>query len=99
MYQWIIIGGGIQGCCVATRLLEEKVNKEDLLIIDPYPDPMHMWRTLTNKIGMPYLRSPSVHHLNADPYSLGKYSRANDYAQPFKGDTNVHVWTCSISTA
>ncbi|CDQ38638.1 hypothetical protein M948_04545 [Virgibacillus sp. CM-4] len=39
MYKWIIIGGGVQGCSVATRLLE-KVNKEDFLIIDSYPDPM-----------------------------------------------------------
>ncbi|SFM12655.1 Pyridine nucleotide-disulphide oxidoreductase [Gracilibacillus orientalis] len=85
MYKWIIIGGGVQGCCVATRLLLEKVNKADLLIIDSYPEPMQIWRTLTKKIGMSYLRSPSVHHIAIDPFSLKKYARSNDYAQPFKG--------------
>ncbi|UOQ84666.1 FAD/NAD(P)-binding protein [Gracilibacillus salinarum] len=85
MYKWIIIGGGVQGCCVATRLLENGVNKKEMLVIDTYPEPMYMWQTLTAKTGMPYLRSPSVHHLGADPFSLKKYSRHQDYARPFKG--------------
>jgi len=85
MYKWVIIGGGIQGCCVAARLLGEKVEKEDLLIIDPHSEPMHSWRSLTEKIGMRYLRFPSVHHVDADPYSLNKYAQSNDYAEPFRG--------------
>ncbi|MDL4839855.1 FAD/NAD(P)-binding protein [Aquibacillus rhizosphaerae] len=85
MYKWIIIGGGVQGCCVASRLLEEKVSKEELIIIDSHAAPMHVWRTITQKIGMSCLRSPMVHHLANDPYSLKKYARTNDYAFPFKG--------------
>ncbi|MBA2176206.1 FAD/NAD(P)-binding protein [Halobacillus locisalis] len=85
MYAWVVIGGGVQGCCIATRLLEKKVRREELLIIDPHPEPMHVWETLTEKTGMPYLRSPSVHHLADDPYSLKKYSRMQDYTAPFKG--------------
>ncbi|MFD1064841.1 FAD/NAD(P)-binding protein [Oceanobacillus locisalsi] len=86
MYQWIVIGGGIQGSCVASRLLEaEKVEKEDLLIIDPHSQPLERWRTITNKIEMKHLRSPFVHHLDADPYSLKKYSSAYNYASGFKG--------------
>ncbi|MBH0229088.1 FAD/NAD(P)-binding protein [Halobacillus yeomjeoni] len=85
MYAWVVIGGGVQGCCTATRLLEKKVSREELLIIDPHPQPMHVWRTLTDKTGMSYLRSPSVHHLAEDPYSLKKYSRSQDYTTPFKG--------------
>ncbi|WP_027955607.1 FAD/NAD(P)-binding protein [Halobacillus kuroshimensis] len=85
MYKWIIIGGGVQGCCVARRLLQEKAGNEDLLIIDPFPGPMHVWQTLTKKIGMSHLRSPSVHHLDIDPYSLSKYSKGHDFAQPFRG--------------
>ncbi|RWZ58664.1 hypothetical protein EQV77_06770 [Halobacillus fulvus] len=86
MYPWVIIGGGVQGCCIASRLLREKVKKEELMIIDPHSEPMYVWRTLTSKTGMPYLRSPSVHHLAADPYSLKKYSRIKDYAEPFRGN-------------
>ncbi|MYL37613.1 FAD/NAD(P)-binding protein [Halobacillus litoralis] len=85
MYKWIIIGGGVQGCCVARGLLEEKAGNEELLIIDPYPGPMHVWQALTKKIGMSHLRSPSVHHLDTDPYSLNKYAKGCDFAQPFRG--------------
>ncbi|RCW65883.1 FAD-dependent oxidoreductase [Saliterribacillus persicus] len=85
MYKWIIIGGGIHGCCIANRLLKEKICRKDLLIIDAYPEPMHVWRSLTEKIGMDYLRSPSVHHIAQDPFSLKEYAHKFDYAQPFKG--------------
>ncbi|WP_080875811.1 FAD/NAD(P)-binding protein [Oceanobacillus timonensis] len=86
MYKWIVIGGGIQGSCVALLLLEEeKVETEDLLIIDPHQQPLERWRTITDKIEMSYLRSPLVHHLDADPYSLKKYSSKHNYASGFKG--------------
>lgn len=86
MYKWIVIGGGIQGSCIASRLLEEKkAERKELLIIDPHKQPLERWRTITDNIGMEYLRSPLVHHLDANPYSLKKYSSANNYASAFKG--------------
>ncbi|GEN86208.1 FAD/NAD(P)-binding protein [Oceanobacillus sojae] len=86
MYKWVVIGGGIQGSCVASRLLEEKkAERKDLLIIDSHKQPLERWRTVTDKIEMEYLRSPLVHHLHTDPYSLKKYSSVNNYASGFKG--------------
>ncbi|GLO68164.1 FAD/NAD(P)-binding protein [Oceanobacillus kimchii] len=86
MYKWIVIGGGVQGCSVASRLLiEKKVTTEELLIIDPHAEPLEMWQRITSKIGMQYLRSPVVHHLEADPYSLKKFAKLHDFTQPFKG--------------
>ncbi|MCP3026565.1 NAD(P)-binding domain-containing protein [Halobacillus sp. A5] len=86
MYKWIIVGGGIQGCTTAAYLLHfKKVSKEQLLIIDPFDEPIKKWKSVTNRIGMTYLRSPSVHHLDPDPYSLKKYAKNNDYAGPFLG--------------
>ncbi len=71
---------------MAARLLyHKKVTGDELLIIDPHQEPIETWKSFTNKIGMHYLRSPSVHHLNPDPYSLKKYAKSNDYAQAFKG--------------
>ncbi len=71
---------------MAARLLHhQKVTEDELLIIDPHREPIEAWKSFTNKIGMSYLRSPSVHHLNPDPYSLKKYAKSNDYAQAFKG--------------
>ncbi|WP_339235863.1 FAD/NAD(P)-binding protein [Oceanobacillus sp. FSL W7-1281] len=86
MYKWIVIGGGIQGSCVASRLLEERrAEIKDVLIIDPHKQPLERWRTITEKIEMKYLRSPLVHHLHTDPYSLKKYSSENNYASGLKG--------------
>ncbi|GEN46034.1 FAD/NAD(P)-binding protein [Alkalibacillus haloalkaliphilus] len=76
MYKWIIIGGGIQGCTVATHLIRQgKVDTKDLLIIDSYGKPMSRWRELTSKIEMPFLRSPSVHQIDTNPFSLQHYAK------------------------
>lgn len=89
LYKLIVIGGGVQGSTVATWLLHfNRIKKEDLLVIDPYDYPMHKWMTTTNKIGMTYLRSPSVHHLDPEPYSLKRYAREKDYSQAFRGYYN-----------
>ncbi|WJE14207.1 FAD/NAD(P)-binding protein [Halobacillus sp. ACCC02827] len=86
MFEWVIIGGGVHGCSVATRLLiQEKTRKEDVVIIDPHDHPMEKWKTLTSKVGMKYLRSSSVHHLHPDPYSLRKYKKQKEYTKGFVG--------------
>ncbi|MFD2627447.1 FAD/NAD(P)-binding protein [Oceanobacillus kapialis] len=86
MYKWIIVGGGMQGSTIAVQLLQTgKVTSKELLIIDPYPKPMHTWFTLTEKIGMPYLRSPFVHHLDTKPFALKDFAEAHDYTKPFLG--------------
>lgn len=74
MYEWVIVGGGIHGCTIAVYLLKSgKVDPSDLLIIDRYDQPLHKWSMITNKIGMDYLRSPSVHHMDQPPFSLQNF--------------------------
>ncbi|MBX0358402.1 FAD/NAD(P)-binding protein [Halobacillus sp. Nhm2S1] len=86
MYKWVIIGGGIQGCTVASYLLHsKKADTTSLRVIDPYEEPLHRWKTLTKRVGMKYLRSTSVHHLDPDPHCLRKFSKKEGYAQPFIG--------------
>ncbi|WP_173917184.1 FAD/NAD(P)-binding protein [Halobacillus sp. Marseille-Q1614] len=86
MYQWVIIGGGIHGCTIAAHLLHSsKVKTKDLLIIDPFHKPIEKWKRMTGRVGMEYLRSPSVHHLHPDPYSLKSFAQSHDYAGGFKG--------------
>lgn len=87
MYQWIIIGGGIQGSCIAARLLKEKkVSKDHLLVIDVHERPLQRWARTTDKIGMDYLRSPLVHHLAVNPFSLKRYASEKGYASSFRGE-------------
>ncbi len=79
MYDWIIIGGGIHGCTVASFLIKNQITtSEKLLIIDPYSEPMYRWKRNTKLIGMEYLRSPSVHQIDVDPFSLQKYAQENN---------------------
>ena len=68
---WLIIGGGIHGVHIAARLLGESgVAPERLRIVDPGDRLLAHWRSCTATTGMTHLRSPGVHHLDLDPFSL-----------------------------
>ncbi|OMP68353.1 FAD-dependent oxidoreductase [Domibacillus epiphyticus] len=79
MYEWVIIGGGIHGCTIANFLVKSgKSVIDDIRIIDPHSEPMARWKRNTNRIGMEYLRSPVVHHIDVHPLSLKQYSTSGD---------------------
>ncbi|MGM0846261.1 MAG: FAD/NAD(P)-binding protein [Bacillota bacterium] len=79
MYNWIIIGGGIHGCTIAAFLLKSgKAAIGDIRIIDPNEEPLCNWKKNTERIGMEYLRSPSVHHIDLNPFSLQKAAKFED---------------------
>ncbi|WP_368503703.1 FAD/NAD(P)-binding protein [Alkalihalophilus sp. As8PL] len=74
MKEWLIIGGGIQGITLACYLKETlKVHAKQLTIIDPHKKPLSMWKHCTENVGMSYLRSPSIHHLEPQPFGLEAY--------------------------
>ncbi|RCW74977.1 FAD/NAD(P)-binding protein [Saliterribacillus persicus] len=86
MYKWIIVGGGIHGCTVAVHLLKSgKAKLDELLIIDRYKNPLHKWSMITNRIGMDYLRSPSVHHIDKRPFSLQDFANKHGEGSVFLG--------------
>ncbi|KPQ01101.1 MAG: putative flavoprotein involved in K+ transport [Bacteroidetes bacterium HLUCCA01] len=71
---WTIIGGGIHGVLLARHLLDTQVaTPETLRILDPNPRLLHNWKRMTARIGMTHLRSPMVHHLDGDPFSLRNF--------------------------
>lgn len=75
---WLIIGGGIHGVHLATRLIEEAgIDPERLLIVDGQPHLFARWRACTANTGMTHLRSPVVHHLDLDPWSLKRFGERN----------------------
>ncbi|WP_299743559.1 hypothetical protein [uncultured Rossellomorea sp.] len=87
MYEWIIIGGGIHECTVATYLVKKKkVPIHKICVIDPYPGPLFKWKRLTGLIDMPYLRSPFVHHLDTHPFSLKSFKKGGgeNFYGPYK---------------
>ena len=68
---WLIVGGGIHGVHIAARLISQaKVGIEQIRIVDPYEKLLHRWKECTSTTGMRYLRSPSVHNLDIDPWAL-----------------------------
>ena len=68
---WLIIGGGIHGVHLAARLLGEAgVEAHTIRIVDPGEQLLERWRHCTETTGMTHLRSPSVHHLDLNPWSL-----------------------------
>lgn len=81
MFDWVIIGGGIQGITLATFLLKSgKIRIENMAIIDRHKEPLANWKSNTNVISMPFLRSPFVHHLDFNPFSLQSFAKKGDYA-------------------
>ncbi|MEN0065515.1 MAG: FAD/NAD(P)-binding protein [Myxococcota bacterium] len=74
---WAIIGGGIHGVHLAARLLgEARVPAEKLRIVDPAPSLLETWRRCSGNAGMRHLRSPGVHHLDLEPWSLVQFAEA-----------------------
>jgi len=75
MLQMLIIGGGIHGTHLAHCLLQQTpLTRDDIRILDPHEELLHEWRRCTRNCGMRYLRSPSVHHIDIDPFSLDRYA-------------------------
>ena len=69
---WLIVGGGIHGVHVATRLLGEGVT-DNLCIIDDAELLLSKWKTRTAATGMEYLRSSAGYHLDLSEDSLRRF--------------------------
>ncbi|MCI4169699.1 FAD/NAD(P)-binding protein [Bacillus spizizenii] len=86
MYKWLIIGGGIQGTTLAVHLVKSgRASIEDLAVIDPHERPLECWKRNTSRIQMKYLRSPSVHHVDTEPFSLQTYADKSQWPEVFFG--------------
>jgi cation diffusion facilitator CzcD-associated flavoprotein CzcO len=78
MLDWVIVGGGIHGVHLAARLIGEAgVPREGVRIVDPGPRLLHSWTRCTANTGMAYLRSPAVHHLDLEAWSLHRFAGAD----------------------
>lgn len=80
MYKWVIVGGGVQGITMATFLLKQKkITISELAIVDPHSEPLEKWKRYTSSILMPYLRSPVVHHIDVETFSLQAFVKRKTY--------------------
>ncbi|MDG5820503.1 FAD/NAD(P)-binding protein [Natronococcus sp. A-GB7] len=71
-----IVGGGVHGVHLAVRLLQEDlIDPCELRLIDPV-GLLDSFRRNCQQCGMIELRSPFVHHVATDPFSLRDFARA-----------------------
>jgi len=76
---WAIIGGGIHGAYLTNALIRHRITKRsDLRIVDPNDEPLAEWKRITANVGMEYLRSPKVHHLDLEPFSLKHFIQCDE---------------------
>jgi thioredoxin reductase len=64
---------------------------------DAKPELLHEWRRCTRNCGMRYLRSPSVHHIDIDAFSLDRYAalpenRKDTHFMPPKDRPSVELF-------
>ncbi len=70
-----IVGGGVHGVHLAVRLLEsDTVDRKALRIVEPN-GLLGGFRKKSRQCGMTELRSPFVHHVARDPFSLRDFAR------------------------
>ncbi len=68
---WLIVGGGIHGVHIATRLLGNGgISPANVCIIDENESLLQKWKSRTAATGMEYLRSSAGYHLDLDEHSL-----------------------------
>ena len=71
-----IVGGGVHGVHLAVRLLEAGVvSRDGLRIVEP-GGLLEAFRRKCTQCGVDELRSPFVHHLDVDPFSLRDFARS-----------------------
>ncbi|PRQ03842.1 FAD dependent oxidoreductase [Enhygromyxa salina] len=82
MLDWLIIGAGVHGVHLALALLSRAgVERDRIRLLDPHPNPLARWRQCSATVGMRFMRSPSVHHLDGPPFSLSNFARERGYNQ------------------
>lgn len=76
MLDWLIVGGGIHGVHLGLVLLVRgQVARERLALLDPHEQLLARWRHCTRNVGMTFLRSPSVHHLDGPAFSMVAFAK------------------------
>lgn len=74
-YEYVIVGGGVHGSCVANYLLAEgEFRHEEIRIVDPRERLLASFETKARHCGMRTLRSTFVHHIDTEPFSIESFA-------------------------
>jgi cation diffusion facilitator CzcD-associated flavoprotein CzcO len=84
MLDWLIVGGGIHGTLLSRALTGTgRVPSDRIRVLDPHADALARWDLCAGGCGMTVMRSPSVHNLDLEPFSLRRFSQATDRLRAF----------------
>ena len=85
MLDWLIVGGGVQGTLLSAFLNARRGgHRPRIAVLDRHAAPMAVWDARVRNVGMDFLRSPAVHHIDRDPSSLGRFAEGHSAAR-FRG--------------
>jgi len=74
--EYVIVGGGIHGTCLANYLLTEgEYAHDEIRILDPREELLASFATKARQCGMETLRSTFVHHISIEPFSLESFAQ------------------------
>lgn len=74
---WLIVGGGVHGTLASHFLTRTgAVPRDRLRVLDPHDEPLAVWERCSQSVGMRFMRSPSVHHLDLAPSSMRAFAGA-----------------------
>jgi cation diffusion facilitator CzcD-associated flavoprotein CzcO len=69
---------------VGACLVHASQDPDDILLIDPAATLLDRWRAQVAAVGMAFLRSPSVHNLDPDPFDLLRFAEAHEELGGFR---------------
>lgn len=91
MLDWLIVGGGVHGTYLSHVLTGRAGWPRDRVrVLDPHATPLVRWDQMTTNVGMDFMRSSLVHHLDLDPYALKRFAKTPEgeplarFAPPYK---------------
>ena len=76
MLDWLIVGGGVHGTYLS-HVLTGRIGwpRDRVRVLDPHATPLVRWDQMTANVGMDFMRSSLVHHLDLDPYALKRFAK------------------------
>ncbi len=91
MLDWVIIGGGVHGTHLSHVLTGRlRWPRDRVRVLDPHPVSLMRWDQMTANVGMRFMRSSFVHHLDLDPFALKRFAQTPEgaslaqFAYPYK---------------
>ena len=84
---WLVVGGGVHGTVISAFLQARGARSNTrVAVADRFEEPLAAWKARVRNVGMDFLRSPSVHHLDLDPGSLTGFAtsqRSGSFRGPY----------------